>query len=54
MTRKELETVFQILVRIKDPDAHVLQAINIINKNIEEYNKRRGQLRNQYEIDRLW
>jgi hypothetical protein len=52
MTRKELETVLKVLSRIKDKDAHVGEAILIINKNIERYNKMKGQLKEQYDIDR--
>lgn len=51
MTRKELEDVLKVLGRIKEPDSHVLKAIFIINKNIEEFNARKGQLKEQYEID---
>jgi len=51
MTRKELETVLKVLGRIKDPDSRVLEAVFIINKNIEIYNSRAGQLKESYEID---
>lgn len=51
MTKKELKDVLAVLERIKAPDAHVMKALSIINKNIEEYNSRKGQLRDQYEVD---
>ena len=51
MTRRELETVLKVLGRIKEPDAHVLEAIFIVNKQIEMYNGRKGQLREQYEVE---
>ena len=51
MTRKELETVLKVLGKIKNPDSHVLEAIFIVNKQIEMYNGRKGQLIEQYEYD---
>ena len=51
MTKKELETILKVLGKIKEPDARVLEAIFIVNKNIENYNARKGQLRDSYETD---
>lgn len=53
MTRKECDDVLKVLVRIKDPDAFVNIAVIIINKQIEQYDSRRGQLREQYETEYL-
>lgn len=51
MTKKELEDVIKVLNRIKNPDANVLKAIAIVNKNIEEYKGRKDQLKNSYEVE---
>lgn len=51
MTRKELEDVLKVLGRIKQRDPHVLKAVFIINKNIQEFNARKGQLKEQYDVD---
>jgi hypothetical protein len=48
MTKKELDTVLKVLEKIKNPDSYVLEAVYIIKKNIERYNKMRGQLRDQW------
>ncbi len=52
MTRKELQTVLKVLEKIKNPDSWVQECIHTIKRDIERYNKRRGQLRemNDYEI----
>lgn len=55
MTRAELDYLKKILTRIKNPDAHVEKAIAFVDKDIALYNSRRGQLRDQYEVDeRYW
>lgn len=51
MTRKECDDVIKVLTRIKDPDAHVLKAIFIVNKQIEEYKSRKGQLKEMYRYN---
>jgi len=51
MTRKECEDVLKVLDRIKDPDPHVLKARLIVAKQLEEYDSRKGQLREQYEVE---
>lgn len=51
MTRKELEYIVKILNRIKDPDEHIAKALSYLNKDIANYNARRGQLKEQYESD---
>ena len=52
MTREELNYVAKILMRIKDPDEHVAKAIAYINKDLAQYNARRGQLKDNYDYDR--
>jgi hypothetical protein len=54
MTRKELEYVNKVLNRIKDPDEHVAKAIAYVNKDLAQFDSRRGQLRDQYESDYGW
>ena len=51
MTRKELEHVKKILERIKDPDEHVTLAMAYVDKDIKQYDARKGQLKNQYESE---
>lgn len=51
MTRVELEKVLLVLAKIKEPDARVLEAICIVNKNIEMFNSKRGQMKDNYEVD---
>lgn len=51
MTRKELIHVLEILARIKDKDEHVSKAIAYINKDLANYNARKGQLRDMYESE---
>lgn len=51
MTKKETETVLRVLRRIKDPDAHVQTAIAIAEKNMSMFAERKGQFRDQYEVD---
>lgn len=51
MTRVELDYVLKILNHIKDPDEHVEKAKAFINKDIASYEARRGQLKDQYEVD---
>lgn len=54
MTRAETNTVLNILRRIKDPDAHVKEAILICEKQLAIYDKRLGQIRDHYEPDPFW
>lgn len=54
MTRREINDVLKILVRIKEPDGFVQKAIAICNKQIAAYNSRRGRLKEQYEMDDRW
>ncbi len=51
MTRVELEKVLLVLAKIKEPDSRVLEAIFIVNKNIEMFNSKKGQMKDNYEVD---
>lgn len=49
MTKKEVNKILNILSRIKDPDAHVTEAILICKKLIANYDARKGQIKEGYE-----
>jgi hypothetical protein len=51
MTRKEAETVLKVLQRIKQQDYHVQLAVIIVEKQLRQFNDRRGQLKDQYDYD---
>jgi hypothetical protein len=51
MTRKELMFVLTILGKIKDPDDHIAKAIAYIGKDLAQYDARKGQLKEQYEVE---
>lgn len=50
MTREQLNYLLKVLNRIKEPDEHIAKAIAYINKDLAEYDARRGQLREQYSV----
>lgn len=55
MTKKELQFIMSILNRIKPIDEQVDKAIAYVNKDLAQYNARKGQLKDQYEPDyRYW
>lgn len=54
MTRAEVTIVLNILNRIKGPDAHVREAILICEKQLAIFDKRIGQIRDNYEPDPFW
>lgn len=51
MTKIELEYVRKILSLIKDPDQHIAKALAYVDKDLAQFDARRGQLREQYEYD---
>lgn len=54
MTKEQLAYVKKVLERIKAPDAHIQKAISYVDKDIAEYEARKGQLSEQYETDFRW
>lgn len=51
MTKIEAEKLKTLLLHIKEPDAYVKECLAIVDKQLEMYNQRRGQLKDQYEVD---
>jgi hypothetical protein len=51
MTKKELLYIMSLLTRIKPQDEHVRKALAYCQKDIAQYDARRGQLKDQYEVD---
>ena len=51
MTKKELQYVGKILERIKNKDEHIMKAIKYVEKDLAQYEARRGQLKDQYEVE---
>jgi hypothetical protein len=54
MTRLEVDHIKRILERIKDPDGHVKQAIASCDRKLAEYDARRGQIKEHYDVDFKW
>lgn len=50
MTRKELDYIKTILEHIKDSDGHIAKVIAYVNKDIAQYEARRGQLKDEYDL----
>jgi len=51
MTKKETQYVKKVLEHIKNSDEHVAKAISYLNRDLAQYDARRGQLKDQYEYD---
>lgn len=51
MTKKELLYIKKILELIKDKDNHIALALSYVNKNLTQYESRKGQLQDNYEPD---
>ena len=51
MTRKEFQTILKVLEHIKNPNAYVREAILLVQRDIERYNKTKGQLLERWEYD---
>ena len=54
MTRIELNHLLKVLSKIKNPDAQVEKAIALVNKDIANYNSRKGQFKDLYDYDSYW
>lgn len=53
MTKRELQFIGDLLYKIKDPDEQVAKAISYVNKDLAQYEARKGQLKDQYEYDSI-
>lgn len=51
MTRKELEFIKTLLSRIKPQDGQVNKALAYVDKDIAQFESRKGQLREQYDYE---
>lgn len=51
MTKKELLFIAKLLSLIKGPDEQVAKAIAYVNKDLAQYDARRGQLLDSYEAN---
>ena len=51
MTKKELRFIAELLNHIKPKDEQVEKALAYVNKDLAQYEARRGQLRDAYEPD---
>lgn len=51
MTRTELQYVRKVLERVKDPDGYVAKAVALVDKDLANYDARRGQMRDNYDLD---
>lgn len=54
MTKKEFETLLKVLEKIKNPDSYVMECIHLVKRDIERYNKRKGQLSEMNEYEYPW
>lgn len=54
MTIKELQYLLKILNRIKNPDEYIAKAVTFIEKDLDNYKTRKGQLKDQYETHTDW
>lgn len=51
MTKKECKLILKVLEHIKNPDTYVKEAILNIKRDIERYDRMKGQLLDQYEYE---
>lgn len=52
MTKLELNKILEVLLKIKNKDSYALECIHIVQRDIERYNNRKGQLKELfYEQD---
>jgi hypothetical protein len=51
MTKKELQYVKKLLELIKTRDEYILKAIAYVDKDLAQYEARRGQLKDSYEVE---
>lgn len=51
MNKQELQFIEKLLERVKDPDGNVAKALAYVRKDLAAYEARRGQLREEYEVD---
>ena len=51
MTKKSLELLEKVLLKIKNPDGNVIKALADIRRDLAIYDSRKGQLKESYDYD---
>jgi len=51
MTRRDLQYLLKLLEKVKPRDEHVEKAIAIVDRDLANYNARKGQMKDNYDYD---